>query len=320
MGHKAKKLVSTQTSNCSTANRVRSGSFTKGNPGAGVQLWTMKVFISWSGPRSKRIAEVLHGWLPSAIQAVRPFYSPDDLAKGSRWSAEVAQELECSSVGILVVTPDNTKAPWLLFEAGALSKNVKNAKVCPLLFCGLTATDIEGPLVQFQCAQFSEEEVSKLMEMINTELGDSAMAPEALRRVKEMWWPELNRQISEIESLEDPVGAAQHRSERDLLEEILELSRRLATRQIGQPRMSVLAFIDLCESVGDLVDIVIPEIDRSNAASLYRLKRSLQYLRARNSYGPRGTEAITRILDRLPDTGELQLLMHEDHMLNDDSV
>jgi hypothetical protein len=54
----------------------------------------MKVFISWSGERSRAIADVMRRWLPSVLQSVRPYFSPDDVAKGSRWSSEIAKELE----------------------------------------------------------------------------------------------------------------------------------------------------------------------------------------------------------------------------------
>ena len=49
----------------------------------------MKVFISWSGEQSRRIAEVLSNWLPKANHSVRPFYSLDDIAKGTRWQSEL---------------------------------------------------------------------------------------------------------------------------------------------------------------------------------------------------------------------------------------
>ena len=89
----------------------------------------MKVFLSWSGEQSRRIAEVFKEWIPSVIQAVKPYFSPEDIAKGARWSKEISQELEESKVGILFLTKDNLGAPWLLFEAGALSKSMERSKV-----------------------------------------------------------------------------------------------------------------------------------------------------------------------------------------------
>lgn len=71
----------------------------------------MKVFISWSGEQSRRIAEVLSDWLPKANNFVRPFYSPDDIAKGTRWQNEIVQELQSTALGLLCLTPTNFEAP-----------------------------------------------------------------------------------------------------------------------------------------------------------------------------------------------------------------
>jgi hypothetical protein len=109
----------------------------------------MKVFISWSGNLSKSLAEILRQWLPAVIQAIKPYYTPDDITKGARWTTEISKELEESSIGILCLTRDNLEAPWIMFEAGALSKKMDKSKVCPILF-GVESTDIQGPLIQFQ--------------------------------------------------------------------------------------------------------------------------------------------------------------------------
>jgi len=71
----------------------------------------MKVFISWSGDLSKCLAEVLRQWLPAVIQAVKPYYSPDDITKGARWTTEIAKELEEASLGIICLTQDNLEGP-----------------------------------------------------------------------------------------------------------------------------------------------------------------------------------------------------------------
>ena len=99
----------------------------------------MKIFLSWSGPQSRAIAEALNDWLRRVIQAVKPFYSPD-IEKGAKWSNEIDAALEGTSFGIICLTPDNLNSPWIHFEAGALSKT-PGALIWTFL-CGLTAADV----------------------------------------------------------------------------------------------------------------------------------------------------------------------------------
>ena len=89
----------------------------------------MEIFISWSGPRSKAIAKALNDWMPKVIQGVKPWMSPD-IPSGARWQAEIADRLDKNMVGVVCLTPENLNAPWLLFEAGALSKHVSDSRVC----------------------------------------------------------------------------------------------------------------------------------------------------------------------------------------------
>jgi hypothetical protein len=202
----------------------------------------MKVFISWSGETGRALAELIHKWLPRVIQAVKPYYSPDDISKGARWSTEIANELEVSQIGLVIITPDTLEAPWIMFEAGALSKSIGKAKVAPIVF-GLEPDDIRGPLVQFQAAKFEKTEMKRVVRMINSEMGDSALPNDALEAAFEMWWPDLERAIKrQMEGLgRNP--RVQVRNERELLEEILALTRSLsrrmvATRESGDVRSS----------------------------------------------------------------------------------
>ena len=184
----------------------------------------MKVFISWSGETSKAIAEILRRWLPSVIQAVRPYYTPDDITKGSRWNTEICKELEDCKVGLLCLTADNLEAPWIMFEAGALSKSLSSARVCPLLF-GIDPSDIKGPLVQFQAAPFTKHDVNKTVRMMNQELGATALASDVLDSVFDMWWPKLEDDVKKVMSSVKPPVKRSVRSERDILEEVLERVR-----------------------------------------------------------------------------------------------
>jgi hypothetical protein len=54
----------------------------------------MKVFISWSGEQGREIGEVFWNWLPGVLQAMKPYFSPDDIAKGALWERDIAKELD----------------------------------------------------------------------------------------------------------------------------------------------------------------------------------------------------------------------------------
>ena len=78
------------------------------------------IFISWSGSRSKWVAEALREWLPRILQSARPWMSAADIEKGSRGLNEVSSGLQGMKVGLVCLTPENLNAPWILYEAGAL--------------------------------------------------------------------------------------------------------------------------------------------------------------------------------------------------------
>ena len=63
----------------------------------------MKVFIRWSGERSKAVAEALQEWLRRVVQAVDPWIS-SEMTKGVRWSPEIVARLEESKVDIICLT------------------------------------------------------------------------------------------------------------------------------------------------------------------------------------------------------------------------
>ncbi len=137
----------------------------------------MKVFISWSGERSKKVAEALREWLPNVIQAIDPWMSSEDIEKGGRWYVDIVSELESSYYGIICLTSDNIESPWIHFEAGALSKSMEKSRVCPYLF-HIDPSIIKGPLVLFQAAKSTKEDTKKLLHSINQALAENALSTE----------------------------------------------------------------------------------------------------------------------------------------------
>lgn len=182
----------------------------------------MRVFISWSGARSRAIAELLHQWLPLILQDVRPYFSPDDVTKGVRWESEIVSVLEETRVGILCLTDDNLHSPWLMFEAGALSKSLRGTRICPLLF-GIEESDVPSPLTAFRAAEFNKAGMKRVIDTINNDLAEK-LSPDALKKAFDKSWPQLESSIrAELEKPQvNSTRRTPLRSQRELLEDILQ--------------------------------------------------------------------------------------------------
>jgi hypothetical protein len=190
----------------------------------------MNVFISWSGERSRKVATALKEWLPIVIQSVVPWFSPEDIDKGARWMAELAKQLDKLNMGIICVTPENREAPWLLFEAGALSKALDTSLVCPLLL-GVEPADLQGPLAQFQATRATREDVRKLLDTINKN-SESSLAEPQIEQLFSFLWPGFEEKLVSIEaSAVDQVSRP--RPVPELLSEVLERVRSIE-RQLAE--------------------------------------------------------------------------------------
>lgn len=191
----------------------------------------MKVFLSWSGERSKMMAEALKTWLPDVIQAVEPWVSSQDIKKGSRGLAQVADELAESDFGIICVTSDNQHSQWVNFEAGALSKQISESLVVPVLL-DVPVVDLTGPLAQFQAAESrSRDDFRKLMHDLNAALDGAGIAPERLDRSFDRYWPDLHRNLTALrERAGSPARAS--RTTPDMLSEVLVLMRQQERRLV----------------------------------------------------------------------------------------
>jgi len=249
----------------------------------------MNLFISWSGDLSKALAKVLREWLPKAIPDLEPFYSPHDIKAGMRWSNELATRLDSTSNGIICLTRDNVVAPWLMFEAGALSKQF-DSRVCPLLF-GFTVADLQGPLVQFQAKEFGRDSMFAILESLNDRLQANQLPGDELSETFRSSWEELNVKVEEILlDYDNGDNAPPLRSDRDLLEEIMI---RLRAHE-GRPMAADMVRI-LVEFTGNLIESSRYIADREKrgvaARALYHLQFPLQHF-----------------IRNIPDTGERQEL------------
>lgn len=156
------------------------------------------VFISWSGEESQQVAEALRTWLPLVIESPRFWISSRDLPEGKRWAIELAQKLEKCNFGVIVLTPSNLEAPWLLFEAGCLAKNIESGRVIPFLV-GVEKHAIPGPLASFQAIHADRTGTERLVESIRMSLATPPEKTIIDARFR-AFWPELEQRIFNVKN------------------------------------------------------------------------------------------------------------------------
>jgi hypothetical protein len=191
-------------------------------PRGGSVAWiAMKVFLSWSGEKSRAVAEALREWLPYINSEIQPWMSGTDIDPGERWSDEVAKELEATSFGIVCVTRDNQSEPWLNFEAGAIAKRLDRSRVVPLAI-DLKVTDVKQPLGQFQATEMTKDGILAVLKLLNGLCGHRV--PDVAEACERNW----SAIQPKLEAASTSTETAPVRDPQDLLEEILTIVRGLS--------------------------------------------------------------------------------------------
>jgi len=175
------------------------------------------VFISWSGARSKHVATALSSWLPAVLQSAKPWLSNLSIDKGARPLEEISKALDSIEVGISCLTLENLKEPWILYEAGALSKRIgQKSRLCTYLLGGLTPEGVPPPLGMFQHTRAEKEETRQMLRSINVAISEEPVVEATLDLIFERMWvdlekaienmPEPGKDLPEARKLEDMVG------------------------------------------------------------------------------------------------------------------
>src|SRR5262245_14507205 len=206
----------------------------------------MKLFVSWSGELSHRIALHLKEWLPVVLPFVEVWVSSEDIPKGRRWGAELATPLEGTDAGIVCLVPGNIDEPWLNFEAGVLSKSVQKARVYPFLLA-LDPSKLTGPLGQFQATRFSKDDVKRLVNTINSKAPEGTLRAARLDRSLEVCWPDLERRLAsvlaEAEAPTDGAELLKERATSSLTDEDVKVLGVIANANDGMRREEVAAIV-----------------------------------------------------------------------------
>lgn len=146
---------------------------------------------------------------------------------GVRPLGEMARELEDADFGILCVTAANQEAPWLNFEAGALSKHVAESRVTAFL-TDMEPGEVKQPLGQFQHKRADLEGVKELLLSINGKSGDQAIPVANVEAAAQRWWPQLESELVKVTP--DAASQVPKRGVSAMVEELLESNRSLVRR------------------------------------------------------------------------------------------
>lgn len=158
------------------------------------------LFISWSGSKSKEIAKLLKTILENIIfpeTGLSCFVSDVDIASGSDWWEKIKSELTNCQLGILCVTKENLKSPWIYFEAGALV--ARDVPVMPLLFFCDIKNITSTPLKSKQCVVY--DDISKFEKMIcdiNQKYNLRKIPVSNLKAIARNGYELLNSQLKDI--------------------------------------------------------------------------------------------------------------------------
>lgn len=197
--------------------------------GDGSKENAMKIFVSWSGKRSRAVAELISDWLKCVIQASQPWISTRDIDRGAIWFSEISDKLKDVSVGVVCLTQENKEKPWILFETGALAKGLSTNRVCTFLI-DLNPEDLQDPLAQFNHTIPDNGSVWELTRTINDCLAEKALDERILKQVFDTYWPQFDEKFKEALAENPPGEVVPPRSEQDILSEILANTRNLTHR------------------------------------------------------------------------------------------
>ena len=273
----------------------------------------MRVFISWSGTKSEAVAKHLRDWLPNVLQSIDPYFTPSDVEKGARWSSEISLELSQSKIGILCITRDSMNSPWLVFEAGALSKELEDAHVCPIVF-GIEPSDIIQPMAQFQATKFEKEDFRKLVGVLNERLGDRKLPEKNLNTVFDKFWPDLDHNISNALAAISDDDDAPKPSLEEMVAEVLQIVRRPRLATISTKAAEVLLEGHIALHDGQATG---NEGYQATLNSLQRMHAPLDYIIRRHAPQVANTELMERFdtlsyREEKPDSSEAEMPHTED--------
>jgi hypothetical protein len=151
-------------------------------------------------------------FLEGVIPASQPWVSSQDTRAGSAWFGVLTKELKQSDYGLFCLTERTAVAPWIAFEAGAISLKLGEERVCPYLL------DVEIshlrklglPYHLFNAVSSSKDGTQRLVDSIVSCLPeDERVEDRRIRANFRVFWPDLWRAITAAKKGEEPPSESE---------------------------------------------------------------------------------------------------------------
>ena len=125
----------------------------------------MNIFLSWAGEKSKRAAKAFDECFQFLFRDLdSKIYISTSTEKGALWNDRLIKALDDADFGILILTKENCArpSPWMMYEAGVLSKTAGTGHVMTFLL-NVKASDIPGPVSRLQSTAFDKADMTSLV-------------------------------------------------------------------------------------------------------------------------------------------------------------
>lgn len=169
----------------------------------------MQVFISWSQPTSKQIAEVLKKELFQFFNERIEFWvSSEDILAGDVSITSIISALQKSEMIITCLDSSNYNRSWIYFETGVVfgrnyDRDNVQPVVLPIIFDNLKIDNFKKtPFKDLQLQKFNKDSVERVFKNINTKYkeiyGDYVIAPSTFQKYFKETWSNLYNQVNNI--------------------------------------------------------------------------------------------------------------------------
>jgi hypothetical protein len=187
----------------------------------------MQTFISFSGPLSKEVGKLIHQLIDEVCPVTSPWISDIDVEQGENWFNDIAERINNTDRGIVVITKQNLSSPWIWWEAGALAGRTGFANVDAVLV-DADFRDLSGsPLSAYQATTINDRErVCRLI----TQLNNASPSPRKVQTLQGLFgklWPQFESSVADLVAKNPQASESRPPKESDAQAEMTALMREL---------------------------------------------------------------------------------------------